>query len=132
MEELKEESCSTNSKKCCVKGIVLIIICSIVCFFLGYYAGSKSNRGIIGRSIGPKMNRPFHPNTRIPLNQRPDLRRNQNTPARNRIPRQDLQQPAQRMKDADLSKPPQRKVPPVNQRNAVKPKTSTQQTTNKK
>ena len=127
MEELKEESCSTNSKKCCVKGIVLIIICSIVCFFLGYYAGSKSNRGIIGRGIGPKINRPFHPNTRIPLKQRPDLRRNQNTPAMNRIPRQNLQQPAQRMRGADFSKAPQRRVPPVNQRNAVRPGTSTQQ-----
>ena len=132
MEEIKEESCSTGAKKCCVKGIILIVVCSIVCFFFGYYFGSRSNRGIIGRGIGPKINRPFHPNTRIPVNQRPDFRKNQNTPTINRTPRPNPQQSTQRMRSEDFSKMPQKRVPPTNQKNALKPKAPAQQPTNKK
>ena len=43
MEEIKEESCSTSSK-CCVKGIAVVVICSLICFFLGYYFGSKTTK----------------------------------------------------------------------------------------
>ncbi len=68
MEEIKEQSCSTNSKKCCVKGIAIVVICSLICFFLGYYFGSKTNnRASVSRPTSSSgMNRPI--NTRIPRN----------------------------------------------------------------
>ncbi len=60
MEEIKEGSCSTNSKKCCTKGIIIIVICSLMCFFLGYYFGNKANSNI-NRAVGSGINRPFYP-----------------------------------------------------------------------
>ena len=77
MEEIKEESCSTESKKCCTKGILIVIICSLVCFFLGYYLGNKSNNNI-NRVVGSGINRPFAPRTpripnRIPNIQKPNI-----------------------------------------------------------
>ena len=62
MEEQSQKECKT--KNCCVKGIVIVIVCSLICFFLGYYAGSKSLMKVSNSAI----NRPFNPNfpPRIP------------------------------------------------------------------
>ena len=61
MDEIKEEACSTESKKCCTNGIIILVVCSLLCFFLGYYVGSKSNSNI-NRAVGSGINRPFTPN----------------------------------------------------------------------
>lgn len=64
MEENLNQSCSSNKQKCCSKGIIIVVICSLVCFFVGYYAGSKSTKTAARSNI----NRPFsniNP-TRIP------------------------------------------------------------------
>ena len=62
MEEQSQKECKT--KKCCVKGIIVVIICSLVCFFIGYYAGSKS----LAKVSSSAINRPFNPGSlpRIP------------------------------------------------------------------
>ena len=66
MDEIKEEACSTESKKCCTNGIIILVVCSLLCFFLGYYFGNKSNTNI-NRVVGSGINRPFTPNIpRIP------------------------------------------------------------------
>ncbi|MBR4632856.1 MAG: hypothetical protein IKO48_06030 [Elusimicrobia bacterium] len=91
-ENLQEQSssCPAKSKKCCVKGIVIVVVCSLICFFLGYYFGNKTNSNI-NRVVGSGINRPFNPN-RIP-------NRIQNVP---RIPNpQRIQRP-----------PIQRNIPP--------------------
>ena len=68
MEEIKEESCSTKSNKCCTKGIIIIIVCALFFFLLGYYFGNKSNSNI-SRTAGSRINRPFSPNLpRMPKN----------------------------------------------------------------
>lgn len=77
MEEIKKDSCSTEQKKCCKKGIIIIVICSLACFFLGYYFGNKSNSNI-NRVVGSGINRPFVPRTpripnRIPNIQKPNI-----------------------------------------------------------
>lgn len=61
MEENLQETCSTNSKKCCTKGIIIIIVCSLLCFFIGYYVGNKSTN----KHFRPNINRPFS-STRVP------------------------------------------------------------------
>ena len=62
-ENLQEQSsgCPVDSKKCCTKGIIIVIVCSLICFFLGYYFGNKSNSNI-NRAVGSGINRPFTPN----------------------------------------------------------------------
>ncbi len=55
MEEQAQKECQV--KKCCAKGIIILIVCSLVCFFLGYYAGSKS----LAKVSGSAINRPFNP-----------------------------------------------------------------------
>ena len=81
MEEIKEESCSTKAKKCCTKGIVIVLICSLISFFLGYYFGSKSN-GKIQRAASSGISRPFSPNIpRLPNNiPKPNINKIPNKP----------------------------------------------------
>ncbi|MBR3655329.1 MAG: hypothetical protein IKN62_07885 [Elusimicrobia bacterium] len=53
MEEQSQKECKTQ--KCCTKGIIIVIVCSLVCFFLGYYAGSKSLATVSTSAV----NKPF-------------------------------------------------------------------------
>ena len=55
MEEQPQKECKV--KKCCAKCIIIVIVCSLVCFFLGYYAGTKS----LAKVSGAAINRPFNP-----------------------------------------------------------------------
>ena len=57
MEEQTQKECKT--KKCCGKCIVIVIICSLLCFFAGYYAGTKS----LAKVSGAAINRPFNSRT---------------------------------------------------------------------
>ena len=93
MDEIKEESCSTASKKCCTKGIMILVVCSLVCFFLGYYFGNKSNSNI-NRAVGYGINRPFSPN-RIPnVNRMPTPGISKPTIPRRNIQRPPIQKPS--------------------------------------
>jgi len=55
MEEQAQKEC--NTKKYCGKCIIIVIICSLLCFFAGYYAGTKS----LAKVSGAAVNRPFNP-----------------------------------------------------------------------
>lgn len=93
-ENLQEQSssCPVESKKCCTKGIVIVVVCSLICFFLGYYFGNKSNTNI-NRVVGSGISRPFNTNNlprRIP-NRPPNIpQRIPNTP---RVQRPPIQRP---------------------------------------
>ncbi|WP_372519203.1 hypothetical protein [Candidatus Ruminimicrobiellum ovillum] len=56
MEENVKQECPTDSKKCCSKCIIIVIVCSLLCFFIGYYAGTKS----LAKVSGAAINRPFN------------------------------------------------------------------------
>ena len=88
MENIKEESCVTDSKKCCTKSIVIIIVCSLVCFLLGYYFGYNSNSNTT-RFVGQRINRPFSRNPQVPNIQRRQMRPPATQPTR-RINQQNM------------------------------------------
>ena len=123
MEEIKEESCSTKAKKCCTKGIVIVLICSLISFFLGYYFGSKSN-GKIQRAASSGISRPFSPNIpRLP-------NRTPNIPKIPKIQRP----PIQRINQPNISKPPVSKpnIPQNIQKEESQTATQTKSTTGNK
>ena len=57
MEENLKEECSSSSKQCCMKWVAIVVACSLICFFIGYYAGSRS----LARVSRAAINRPFSP-----------------------------------------------------------------------
>lgn len=74
MEEQSQKECKI--KGCCGKCIIIVVVCSLLCFFAGYYAGTKS----LAKVSGAAINRPFNPNRtpRIPPNI-PNIPKIQNT-----------------------------------------------------
>lgn len=41
MEENLQKTYHTDAKKCCTKGIIILVISCLVCFFVGYYSGYR-------------------------------------------------------------------------------------------
>lgn len=100
MDEIKETSCSTESKKCCTKGIIILVICCLVSFFIGFYSGNKMSNKSNRR---PTINRPFtSARTRLPnrIANRPTMQR----------------PPAQRINRPNIPKTitPRTNIPPQN------------------
>ena len=92
-EQQTQKEC--QAKKCCAKGIIIVIVCSLVCFFLGYYAGSKSLATVSKAAV----NKPFNPSgiPRIPnpgqVNALKSLPRKNNLPNMQRPPVPNIQRP---------------------------------------
>ena len=107
MEEIKENSCSTNSKKCCTKGIIILVICCLVSFFIGYYSGLKSPKKTVYRR--PPVNRAFSPNAPQLPNRRPNINR---SPAPNisKIQKPPIQQNIQKT-NTPTQNPPKVNIP---------------------
>ena len=109
MEEQSQKECKT--KKCCAKCIIIVIVCSLLCFFAGYYAGTKS----LAKVSGAAINRPFNPN-RIP----------RVPPKIPNIPKGIQRPPVQNI--PNVQRPPiipQTQTPKVNVPDSVKEKTQT-------
>jgi hypothetical protein len=111
MEELREESCSTNSKKYCKKGIIILIVSSLFFFLLGYYFGNKTNSKI-QRVVSSGINRPFpHRVPNIPnisKIQKPQIQRMKppTVPQKALTP---IPEPSQNIQKKESPKPPKTK-----------------------
>ena len=105
MEEQSQKEC--KAKKCCVKGIIIVIVCSLICFFIGYYAGSKS----LAKVSGAAVNRPFNPRNIPRIPKFPNIPKN--------IPKSQIQ------RSPNVQRPP---VPP----NVQAPKVNIPEETQKK
>lgn len=117
MEEQTQKECKT--KHCCGKCIIVVIICSLVCFFIGYYAGSKS----LAKVSGAAINRPFNPGSLPRIPTPTQMKAIKSLPRTNNLPNMQ-RPPIPNIKRPPVS--PQTQAPKVNIPDSVKEKAQAQ------
>ncbi|MBO7612128.1 MAG: hypothetical protein J6T23_07970 [Elusimicrobia bacterium] len=128
MEEQSQKECKT--KKCCAKGVIIVIVCSLLCFFIGYYAGSKS----LAKVSSSAINRPFNP-SRIPKIPTPaQMRAIKSLPKTNNLP--NMQRPPipknPRVQPPNTQRPPVTNTQGVNVADSAKGKSQVNNNTEQK
>ena len=119
MEEQSQKECKT--KGCCGKCIIIVVVCSLLCFFAGYYSGTKS----LAKVSGAAINRPFNPRN-IP-------RTPPRVPNIPKIPNARVQRPPTIPNIPNMQKPPvtpQSQTPKVNIPDEIKEKAAAQAKSN--